>query len=194
VARGLTAHVAALKSVRPDSSSVSMEPERVGLSRRGKTIMTATFLVVGLLVVGIAADSFFNPTRTAPAPPAPVRRTWHMAVDYGGPSGPIKGMNASLQLRGIQNYLNWSYSTSSPDDALFAVSIYYPTGFEREVACVAGVSTSTTDPNCQVSYCYLYDCKTNYLGNVALNLPQGNYTIQTVAVIGSWHVSVSDYY
>jgi len=180
--------------VKVDSSSVRMELQRVRLSRRGKTIMTATFLVVGLIVVGIAADSIFNPTRTAPSPPAPAQRTWHMAVDYGGPSGPIKGANASLQLRGIQNYLNWSYSTSSPDNALFAVSIYYPTGFEREVTCVAGVSTGTTDPTCQVSHCYLYDCKTNYWGNIALNLAKGNYTVQTIAVIGSWHVSVSDYY
>jgi hypothetical protein len=160
-----------------------------------KKVGIAALVCLALVISGVVASTLSHPSNpTSSTKPVAPSKSWHVVADYGGPSGPIKDTNTTFQIRGNQSSLHWSYNTEAPDSAIFTVTIYYPTHNDIEAVCLEGTNIGIPDPNCRISYCYLGDCQTNYSGNLLLNLSSGEYKMQTISDIGSWHVSISDYF
>jgi hypothetical protein len=142
-------------------------------------------LVAVVIAGGAFASLSMNPSRTATRTPPP-QPTWHVVADYSGTATAINGSTTTFETRGNQNQLYWQYNTGYPAYSVFAVFIHPYSAVA--VLCLQGSSMYPYDPNCLIS------SNSFNSGNEFLNLAPGNYSLETVAVQGSWRVSVTDYY
>ncbi len=142
----------------------------------------AGVVFVILVIIGAVASTLPQSSRSAASV-----NSWHNVSTFSG--GSSNANTTTFYIKGSESRLQWSYTTTRPEIALFSAFLYRdgdPYGPVTQAVC--------RDVNTDVPYSCPQPNSSGETGTAYINYGPNTFYLQVISTVTSWNLTVQDFY